>query len=1435
MAAANAAAVILDPEQLEELARLALEVASALRAAEQKRDSHVGELAALVGEVLPEYAVGAKERLARLNLDTLAKLEGVLEQASTASLSLAEAETEVRNAVNDRNYAAVAQFANGAAAHRAAFDTNARQIREILQNTEAVDIHTALREQPIPRLREPAISPQSSGPSEVPAAKPAESVARQPECDAGSDQTGKIREPEEISVDPAPLRKPDSSLLRPAPAPDISAPVVHSQEELLDTAGAFWKALRANRLGLALALLEVGALGTERRLFEPALKLTAAALVAVGDGEIDDSARAAAESVLAAWQGDAISRSAGLSGAALLLPTSMLLAVLAPGSNEAGLLTALVHPGRNMEGEPARSLPTLCAMAKTVASTATALGGGFLTGRDVLADLVAEDGWRLELRRHCEGVRAWQQAQLARQLRFAGATDVWHAMLRAEGTLGPLLNAAAADDTVHLNAIRGQAEDFRVDSALRQSELDVRGKMAARTAPIHGPVRRELEALVEEALQQIRGWITLRGRTTHSSTGRAGPIREVRATLAERLPGARNELIALTGNAASATHSAIVVLDRLGALLNGNAPQPVVRRIDELLGQDLLPVETIRFYVDWRRDTPLDSRICRSLVTLADAEPQAFALAPAVRRRISCGDIEGAELALSLVGDETAAAVLESELRSAAEFARGSALQSMESLRREIEEAERTGRIETGPAQGLVELIERQRVALERATATEIGPLLRQSESERDIAVSELRDASKKVHERIRLRLENIERPIGERERSQVNGALQLGQFAIAEDLVERLEDGEPLSEPLPPPPVQQRFDAFFPSRADRLASWLRAWPDGFRQLCHVGRSVPIDLSAGAERDISKDIASLAEAWIGCAANRGSELARSLTRLLEGFGFTEPELQGFSAPPQRASEALFRLSVRPLRDRATAVLPEYGSVAAVNYSLLCLWQKRDAEDIGQALARHPTGSSATIVLFFGILDVEQRRRLAAMARADRLRTALVIDDVLALHLALLPEARLPTVFACALPFTATRPWADTGTPPPEMFFGRQREMSAVAARSGEFTHLIYGGRQLGKTALLRQVERAAGETPQTIARYLNIAQIGLTQQPNELWDVLVGELSRAGVTISLPAGRSPTAAFRSQVLDWLGKNPAKSILLLLDEADGFFAKDRADRFQVTEALRTLSVDSDRRFKPVFAGLRNVQKLARDPNSPLAHLGQPLVVGPLIKGQERVEAEALVRWPFAALGYRMDLPVVTRILAFANYYPSLIQVICQRLLRSLRQRHGGVGPPWVVQMDDVERVLESRELREAALERFRITLELDQRYNLVALLAAQLSMSDPQLLARGINIPDLREWAAMTWPAGFPPDLGEDAFDALLAEMEGLGLLRRVDGTHYALRSANLAHLIGTQKEISRQIDSFADSPALRSRNRWSGVGRSRAGQACSPRGKRRSC
>ena len=66
--------------------------------------------------------------------------------------------------------------------------------------------------------------------------------------------------------------------------------------------------------------------------------------------------------------------------------------------------------------------------------------------------------------------------------------------------------------------------------------------------------------------------------------------------------------------------------------------------------------------------------------------------------------------------------------------------------------------------------------------------------------------------------------------------------------------------------------------------------------------------------------------------------------------------------------------------------------------------------------------------------------------------------------------RLAALFRCTLPFSAVEPYVTTsGLVPPELFYGREHEQRSIMDRHG--TCFIYGGRQLGKTALLRRVER----------------------------------------------------------------------------------------------------------------------------------------------------------------------------------------------------------------------------------------------------------------------------------------------------------------------------------------------------------------------------
>src|SRR4029077_8539504 len=188
--------------------------------------------------------------------------------------------------------------------------------------------------------------------------------------------------------------------------------------------------------------------------------------------------------------------------------------------------------------------------------------------------------------------------------------------------------------------------------------------------------------------------------------------------------------------------------------------------------------------------------------------------------------------------------------------------------------------------------------------------------------------------------------------------------------------------------------------------------------------------------------------------------------------------------------------------------------------------------------------------------------------------------------------------------------------------------------------------------------------------------------------------------------RSPEELY-AELGAWIEAGDERRILLLLDEADEFLNADASSGFRIVRRLKELMDRTERRFKPVLAGLHQVQRFQSIPNQPLAHLGQPIAVGPL-SGQY---AFNLVVIPLEALGYRFESDeVVFRILTNTNYQPSLIQLFCDGLVRHMLKRpvHKD-APPYAVTMEDVEHVYGTPDLANEIRNRFELTINLDPRY------------------------------------------------------------------------------------------------------------------------------
>ena len=404
---------------------------------------------------------------------------------------------------------------------------------------------------------------------------------------------------------------------------------------------------------------------------------------------------------------------------------------------------------------------------------------------------------------------------------------------------------------------------------------------------------------------------------------------------------------------------------------------------------------------------------------------------------------------------------------------------------------------------------------------------------------------------------------------------------------------------------------------------------------------------------------------------------------------------------------------------------------------------------------------------------------------------LVIDESLVWYLSARRTERLAALFRCTLPFSAVEPYVTTsGLVPPELFYGRAHERRSIMDRHG--TCFIYGGRQLGKTALLRTVERDF-HNPRSrhLAKWIDLKVGGIgsaSGRADEIWLLLWHELHDLPVLSTIrrpnPGNQGHIDAMIGEIERWVNARDDNRFLLLLDEADGFLAADALTDFRESTRLKGLMDRTERRFKVVLAGLHNVLRATERSNHPLAHFGEPIRVGPLLTNGEWEQAHKLVREPLLSVGCSFERDALgTRILAHTNYYPSLIQLYGAELVRQLRDSNKPF--PYVITSEDIDTAYRDTGLRNAIRERFLWTLQLDQRYEVVAYTLAH------ELLEHGLDIDDSVEGSRIAisakdwWPTGF--DKTTDAqFNVLLDEMTGLGVLRSVDeGRRYTLRNPNI--------------------------------------------------
>lgn len=508
--------------------------------------------------------------------------------------------------------------------------------------------------------------------------------------------------------------------------------------------------------------------------------------------------------------------------------------------------------------------------------------------------------------------------------------------------------------------------------------------------------------------------------------------------------------------------------------------------------------------------------------------------------------------------------------------------------------------------------------------------------------------------------------------------------------------------------------------------------------------------------------------------------------------------------------------------RVPSPVPQFGSDRTKEasgrigvYDVVGAWGRQGFDAI-EALINH-AGKKPFIMLYFGRMQSSQRVELIKLARKKQ-HPLVVVDELLMLFLAKEYEIRLSAMFDCALPYSSVNPYVPfaTGSVPPEMYFGREDKIADLENLYGP--SIVYGGRQLGKSALLRQVQRKFHNPDRgQFAIYEDIRLIGDPMSEKdyrvEIAERLVNALRQGGV---LEQSKQTVDIIKlADLLIHQIKSKGWRVILLIDESDMFLEADAGRKFTVVTTLKRVMDQTDRMFKVVFAGLHHVQQFTKTSNQPLAHLGDSgaIKIGPL----EPLSAIELIEKPLRSLGYvfgepgQEDTSLIAHILSYTNYHPGLLQLFGQSLVDHLNKKsYGHLQPPYSITRSDIEAVYRTSKVREIIRDRFNITLALDERYEAITLSLILEQWYEKNGFDRLFTPESLLSISRGHWAAGFSEDI--TIFKGFLDEMCGLGVLSSVsledENIKYRLRSPNLVSLMGNENEIFNRLAVISKSQPI---------------------------
>ena len=476
------------------------------------------------------------------------------------------------------------------------------------------------------------------------------------------------------------------------------------------------------------------------------------------------------------------------------------------------------------------------------------------------------------------------------------------------------------------------------------------------------------------------------------------------------------------------------------------------------------------------------------------------------------------------------------------------------------------------------------------------------------------------------------------------------------------------------------------------------------------------------------------------------------------------------------------------------------------FRVVCIFGKTDASRLID-IFKEVGNAKNTIVLLDYALTSSDRRILARKTKTDMSgKVFAVIDRVVLVFLAkhYSETAINRMLMSIIMPFASYQPYIDKSADvmPPEIFIGRKYELEKIESPTG--VNIVYGGRQLGKSALLRMARKDIdhdenGDRAILVDIKGNDYKAAAKKISAALYDE--GILKEEHITEDWSElARDIKKCLRSST-DYI-----PYLLLLMDEADVFIESCESVGYQPFDALKDIQSIGSGRFKFVVAGLRNIVRFKREValgnNSVLTHL-ESLTVKPF----KSMEARELLEVPLSYLGFRFpkdnDTEVlISTIFGTTNYFPGLLQLYCAKLIEAMRRDYAGYSesetPPYIVKKDHIKKVLAEQSLQQDIREKFFITLKVgeDDYYYIIALLVAYHYHGNKS--QNGCSASDLIELAD-TYSVGKISTLNSESLAALMEEMCELNVLQHTGDGHYRFTRHSFCQMMGTVQQIEDEL------------------------------------